>query len=203
MKTNALLIFTRNPELGKVKTRLAKTIGNEKALTVYKDLLLHTRNETQAIDCDKFVFYDSEIVENDIWSGTSYQKKLQSNGDLGQRMHDAFKTLFEMGYSNCIIVGSDLFDLKAIIIETAFKELLNYEVVIGPAEDGGYYLLGLKKDDHAIFHNKDWGTASVFKATMRDLENKKVGLLDTLNDIDTFEDLERSSYDIAALNLIA
>lgn len=203
MKTNALLIFTRNPELGKVKTRLAKTIGNEKALTVYKDLLLHTRNETQAIDCDKFVFYDSEIVENDIWSGTSYQKKLQSNGDLGQRMHDAFKTLFEMGYSNCIIVGSDLFDLKAIIIETAFKELLNYEVVIGPAEDGGYYLLGLKKDDHAIFQNKDWGTASVFKATMRDLENKKVGLLDTLNDIDTFEDLERSSYDIAALNLIA
>jgi rSAM/selenodomain-associated transferase 1 len=203
MKTNALLIFTRNPELGKVKTRLAKTIGNEKALTVYKDLLLHTRNETQAIDCDKFVFYDSEIVEDDIWSGTSYQKKLQSNGDLGQRMHDAFKTLFEMGYSNCIIVGSDLFDLKAIIIETAFKELLNYEVVIGPAEDGGYYLLGLKKDDHAIFQNKDWGTASVFKATMRDLENKKVGLLDTLNDIDTFEDLERSSYNIAALNLIA
>ena len=203
MKTDALLIFTRNPELGKVKTRLAKTIGNEKALTVYKDLLLHTRNETQAIDCDKFVFYDSEIVENDIWSGTSYQKKLQSNGDLGQRMHDAFKTLFEMGYSNCIIVGSDLFDLKAIIIETAFKELLNHEVVIGPAEDGGYYLLGLKKDDHAIFQNKDWGTASVFKATMRDLENKKVGLLDTLNDIDTFEDLERSSYDIAALNLIA
>ena len=203
MKTNALLIFTRNPELGKVKTRLAKTIGNEKALTVYKDLLLHTRNETQAIDCDKFVFYDSEIVENDIWSGTSYQKKLQSNGDLGQRMHDAFKTLFEMGYSNCIIVGSDLFDLKAIIIETAFKELLNHEVVIGPAEDGGYYLLGLKKDDHAIFQNKDWGTASVFKATMRDLENKKIGLLDTLNDIDTFEDLERSSYDIAALNLIA
>ncbi|WP_339919894.1 TIGR04282 family arsenosugar biosynthesis glycosyltransferase [uncultured Flavobacterium sp.] len=203
MKTDALLIFTRNPELGKVKTRLAKTIGNEKALTVYKDLLLHTRNETQAIDCDKFVFYDSEIVENDIWSGTSYQKKLQSNGDLGQRMHDAFKTLFEMGYSNCIIVGSDLFDLKAIIIETAFKKLLNHEVVIGPAEDGGYYLLGLKKDDHAIFQNKDWGTASVFKATMRDLENKKVGLLDTLNDIDTFEDLERSSYDIAALNLIA
>lgn len=203
MKTNALLIFTRNPELGKVKTRLAKTIGNEKALTVYKDLLLHTRNETQAIDCDKFVFYDSEIVDNDIWSGTSYQKKLQSNGDLGQRMHEAFKTLFEMGYSNCIIVGSDLFDLKAIIIETAFKELLNYEVLIGPAEDGGYYLLGLKKDDYAIFQNKDWGTASVFKATMRDLENKKVGILDTLNDIDTFEDLERSSYDIAALNLIA
>jgi rSAM/selenodomain-associated transferase 1 len=189
MKTNALLIFTRNPELGKVKTRLAKTIGNEKALTVYKDLLLHTRNETQAIDCDKFVFYDSEIEENDIWSGTSYQKKLQSNGDLGQRMHEAFKTLFEMGYSNCIIVGSDLFDLKAIIIETAFKELLNYEVVIGPAEDGGYYLLGMNSLHPKIFKNKVWGTASVRKDTLDDLISKKVKLLEIMNDIDIYEDI--------------
>lgn len=201
MKTDALLIFTRNAELGKVKTRLAKTIGNEKALVVYKDLLLHTMTETHSIDCDKFVFYDSGIVEDDIWSREFYQKKLQVNGDLGQRMHDAFEILFEMGYQNCIIVGSDLFDLKAIIIETAFKKLMNHDVAIGPAEDGGYYLLGLKKGHPAIFQNKDWGTDSVFKATMKDLKGQKVCLLDTLNDIDTFEDLEQSSYNIAALNL--
>jgi len=201
MKTDALLIFTRNPELGKVKTRLAKTIGNEKALNVYKDLLLHTRNETYAIDCDKFVFYDTTIIEDDIWSPAFYQKKRQATGDLGQRMHQAFVTLFEMGYKNCIIVGSDLFDLKAVVIETAFKKLLDHDVAIGPAEDGGYYLLGLKKDMPSIFKNKDWGTATVFEMTMKDLENHKVGFLDTLNDIDTFEDLERSSYDIAALNI--
>lgn len=199
MKTNALLIFTRNPELRKVKTRLAKTIGDEKALIVYNDLLSHTMIETHAIDCDKFVFYDTAIIEDDIWPEEYYQKKLQSNGDLGQRMHDAFEILFEMGYQNCIIIGSDLFDLKAIIIETAFKKLMNHDVAIGPAEDGGYYLLGLKKGHPAIFQNKDWGTDSVFKATMRDLKGQKVCLLDTLNDIDTFEDLERSAYNRAKL----
>ncbi|MEZ7498124.1 TIGR04282 family arsenosugar biosynthesis glycosyltransferase [Flavobacterium sp. Arc3] len=203
MKTDALIIFTRNPELGKVKTRLAKTIGNEKALAVYKDLLLHTRNETYSIDCDKFVFYDTTIIENDIWSPAFYQKKVQANGDLGQRMHQAFVTLFQMGYKNCIIVGSDLFDLKAVVIKTAFKKLVDHDVVIGPAEDGGYYLLGLKKGMPAIFQNKDWGTATVFKMTMKDLENQKVSLLDTLNDIDTYEDLEQSSYDIASLKLLS
>ncbi|TDE03585.1 TIGR04282 family arsenosugar biosynthesis glycosyltransferase [Flavobacterium hiemivividum] len=202
MKTDALIIFTRNPEIGKVKTRLAKIIGDEKALTVYNDLLLHTRNETQAIDCDKFVFYDTNIIEEDIWSLEFYQKKLQSEGDLGQRMYQAFESLFKMGYQNCIIVGSDLFDLKSIIIETAFKKLLNHDVVIGPAEDGGYYLLGLKKGNPAVFKNKDWGTDSVFAATMSDFKHQKVGVLDILNDIDTFEDLEKSQYNIAALNLL-
>jgi rSAM/selenodomain-associated transferase 1 len=202
MKTDALLIFIRNPKLGKVKTRLAKTIGNEKALVVYKDLLLHTMIETHAINCDKFVFYDSAITDNDIWSEEYYQKKIQTTGDLGQRMHDAFETLFEMGYQNCIIVGSDLFDLKAMVIETAFKKLMTHDVAIGPAEDGGYYLLGLKKYKSAIFQNKDWGTDTVFKATMKDLEGQNVCLLDTLNDIDTFEDLERSSYNMAKLKLV-
>ena len=200
MKTDALIIFTRNPELGKVKTRLAKTIGDEKALIVYNDLLLHTKNETKAIKCDKFVFYDSVIVKEDIWSQDFYQKKRQSTGDLGQRMQDAFASLFEMGYQNCIIIGSDLLDLKAMLIETAFKKLKDHDVVIGPAEDGGYYLLGLKKNNTLIFQNKDWGTSTVFEATVRDLATLKVCLLDTLNDIDTFDDLKRSSYDWAKLN---
>jgi hypothetical protein len=202
MKNDALLIFTRNPELGKVKTRLAKTIGNEKALAVYEDLLLHTRNETQAINCDKFVFYDTSIAENDIWSTAIYQKKLQATGDLGKRMYDAFETLFKLGYQNCIIVGSDLFELKASTIEIAFKKLVDSDAVIGPAEDGGYYLLGLKRNNTLIFENKDWGTNTVFKASMKDLDGQKIEVLETLNDIDTFEDLKRSTYDWAKLKLI-
>jgi rSAM/selenodomain-associated transferase 1 len=194
MKTDALLIFIRTPELGKVKTRLAKTIGNEKALAVYNDLLLHTMIETRAIKSDKFVFYDVSINDNDIWSTECYKKKIQSDGDLGQRMHDAFETLFKMGYQNCVIVGSDLFDLKASIIETAFEKLVTHEVVIGPAEDGGYYLLGLKRNNPLIFQNKNWGTDTVFKATMKDLKGHQISLLETLNDIDTFEDLQRSKY---------
>ena len=200
MKTDALLIFIRTPELGKVKTRLAKTIGNEKALAVYNDLLLHTMIETRTIECDKFVFYDATINNNDIWSVEYYKKKIQSDGDLGQRMYDAFETLFKMGYQNCVIVGSDLLDLKASIIETAFEKLVTHDVAIGPAEDGGYYLLGLKRNNSLIFQNKNWGTETVFKATMKDLEDYRVSLLETLNDIDTFEDLERSTYNRAELD---
>ncbi|SHG84435.1 hypothetical protein SAMN05444372_110149 [Flavobacterium micromati] len=202
MKTDALLIFTRNPELGKVKTRLAKTIGNQKALQVYCDLLLHTMTETKPVNSDKFVFYDSSIIEDDIWSREFYHKKLQSNGDLGNRMHDAFETLFEMGYQNCIIIGSDLLDLKTSLIDTAFIKLLDHDAVIGPAEDGGYYLLGLKRNNTLIFQNKDWGTSTVLKATISDLAAHKVCLLDTLNDIDTFEDLEQSSYNLVGIKSV-
>jgi hypothetical protein len=202
MKTNALLIFTRNAELGKVKTRLAKTIGDEKALEVYKELLLHTMTETRTIDCDKFVFYDTVISKNDIWSAAFYQKRVQTNGDLGKRMYSAFETLFKMGYHNCVIIGSDLFDLNASIIKTAFKKLLNHDVAIGPAEDGGYYLLGLKKNNSIVFQNKDWGTDTVLKATMKDLEGQTVALLETLNDIDTFEDLEQSFYNVTDIKLL-
>lgn len=193
MKTNALIIFTRNPALGKVKTRLAKTIGDHKALEIYEDLLAHTKNVTLEIGCDKFVFYDAKIAENDLWEADFYKKKLQIGIDLGARMEHAFETLFGLGYSNCVIVGSDLFDLKAQHITEAFEALKLKDVVIGPAEDGGYYLLGLKKMMPKLFKNKNWGTSSVFSETMKDLENYNKGFLETLNDIDTFEDLKKSN----------
>lgn len=194
MKTNALIIFTRNPQLGKVKTRLAKTTGDQKALQVYKDLLFHTMTETQNLDCDKFVFYDENIENNDLWLGTLYEKRIQFGSHLGAKMQNAFQTLFDLGYQNCIIIGSDLFDLQANHINEAFNKLERNNVVIGPAEDGGYYLLGLKKVIPSIFKNKDWGTSTVLSHTLKDLENYKIEFLETLNDIDTFEDLEKSSY---------
>lgn len=194
MKTDALLIFIRNPELGKVKTRLAKTIGDVNALQVYKDLLQHTMEQSTNVDCDKFVFYDTAIVEGDIWNNNVYQKKNQSYGDLGDKMQSAFELLFNEGYTNCIIVGSDLFDLKSELIEAAFMKLNQNDVVLGPAEDGGYYLLGLKEMHRPIFQKKDWGTSSVFTDTLKDLETKKIHLMPTLNDIDTFEDLMNSTY---------
>lgn len=194
MKTNALLIFTRNPQLGKVKTRLAKTIGDEKALEVYNDLLHHTMTETQYLKCDKFVFYDENIELNDIWSINFYEKKLQFGADLGAKMQNAFQHIFDLGYKNCVIIGSDLFDLEATYINLAFEKLEDKEVAIGPAEDGGYYLLGLKKVIPSIFKNKNWGTNTVLKETLKDLKNHTTVLLKTLNDIDTFEDLQKSNY---------
>ena len=194
MKTNALIIFTRNPQLGKVKTRLAKTIGDEKALKVYTDLLAHTMNVTKRLTCDKFVFYDERIVNNDGWADNLFFKRKQSGVDLGARMQHAFEQLFEVGYQKCIIIGSDLFDLTANHIQEAYQKLDNADVVLGPAEDGGYYLLGLKKVIPSVFINKHWGTSSVLTETQRDLENHQVECIETLNDIDTFEDLEKSKY---------
>lgn len=194
MKTNALIIFIRNPQLGKVKTRLAKTVGSEKALEIYKALLLHTQSVTQNLDCDKFVFYDENIETNDIWSGTLFENRTQFGNHLGEKMQNAFRHILDLGYKNCIIIGSDLFDLQANHIEIALNKLENNDVVIGPAEDGGYYLLGLKKIIPSIFKNKDWGTSTVLSDTLKDLENYKIEFLETLNDIDTFEDLEKSSY---------
>lgn len=194
MTNNALIIFTRNPQLGKVKTRLASTIGDEKALEIYKELLLHTMETTRNLEGDVFVFYDKKIEENDIWPNETYHKFVQSGEDLGEKMQNAFQKLFDLNYQNCIIIGSDLFDLNEKLISDAFQILDLNDVVIGPAEDGGYYLLGLKKIIPEIFKNKKWGTSSVFADTLKDLENLKIDYTKKLNDIDTFEDLEKSNY---------
>ena len=89
-----------------------------------------------------------------------------------------------------MIIGSDLYDLTTQNIEKAFKELDNNDLVIGPAEDGGYYLLGMKSLQKKVFKNKDWGTETVRQDTLADLKDKKVFLLEKLNDIDVFEDIE-------------
>ncbi len=190
MSKNLLLIFTRNPELGKVKTRLAKSLGDEKALAIYKILLEKTQSETSKLNCIKRVYYTENIQLNDIWPNEVFEKKLQLGQDLGDRMQQAFKAGFEEGFENIIVIGSDLFDISAEIIEIAFGQLQKNEVVIGPAHDGGYYLLGMKELHPAIFQNKEWGTSTVFKETMKSLENKKVFLTEQLNDIDVIEDMQ-------------
>ena len=189
---NLLLIFTRNPELGKVKTRLAKTIGDEAALDVYKYLLNHTKQVTQNLSCSKAVYYSVKVRENDIWNATLYQKHLQNGNDLGIRMHNAFQQAFSTGYEKVVIIGSDLPDLTSEHINEAFEKLNSNDVVMGPAEDGGYYLLGMKKLYASVFQHKDWGTSTVRKDTLNDLQNESVFLLETLNDVDVFDDIKNN-----------
>ena len=190
MNKNCLLIFTRNPELGKVKTRLAKTIGDEKALEIYYFLLEKTKQVTEQIQAEKRVFYDCFVDENDLWNSQTFQKFIQKGTDLGSRMQHAFSEAFQSGFEKVIIIGSDLYDLTPEIISTAFQQLDKNDVVIGPAIDGGYYLLGMKKLHQTIFQNKNWGTESVRKDTLTDLKDKEVFLLEELNDVDVFEDIE-------------
>ena len=191
MTKNLSIVFVRNPELGKVKTRLAKTIGDKKALNIYILLIKHTESVLQKVSSDKVVYYSEEIQSNDLWSNRCFQKKLQKGNDLGERMQHAFEMAFKEGYEKVVIVGSDLFDLKAVHIENAFKALENHDLVIGPSLDGGYYLLGMKVLHPAVFKNKQWGTDSVLETTLKNLEQENVKLLEALNDIDTFDDLQR------------
>jgi rSAM/selenodomain-associated transferase 1 len=186
---NLLLIFTRNPELGKAKTRLAKTVGDETALEIYKFLLERTRDISSKVNADKAVYYSVKIRKNDIWNPEIYQKHQQFGEDLGIRMLNAFKNGFEAGYKKVMIIGSDLYDLSEKNIEKAFVALNQNDVVIGPAEDGGYYLLGMNSLQENVFKNKEWGTASVRKDTLKDLSDKKVKVLAFKNDIDIYEDI--------------
>ena len=186
----ALIIFTRNPELGKVKTRLAKSVGDESALEIYKFLLKHTVAITKNLNVDKYVFYSENIHRDDIWDSEIFRKKLQTGTDLGEKMQNAFSELFEMGYEKVLIVGSDIFELDQSDIENAFEVLQTTETVIGPATDGGYYLLGMKELNAAIFQNKNWGTATVLEETLADLRQKKYVLLEERNDVDYYQDIK-------------
>jgi rSAM/selenodomain-associated transferase 1 len=187
---NLLLIFTRNPELGKGKRRLAATVGDEAALSIYQFLLDHTVKITSQLYAEKLVYYSEEIWQNDIWDEKRFGKKLQKGDDLGARMAQAFHEGFQNQFEKIIIIGSDMLDLSQVDLEKAFKALETNDFVVGPAEDGGYYLLGMQKHTPALFKNKDWGTETVLRDTLADLSNEKVALLETRNDVDNYEDIK-------------
>ena len=192
--TDALLIiFTKNPELGKVKTRLANAVGNKAALNIYKFLLSHTVSVTKNLEVDKRVYYSEEVPEKDIWPSETFYKRLQRGGNLGEKMENAFQDAFNSNYKRVIIIGSDLLDLTQRDLENAFLELEKNDVVIGPAEDGGYYLLGMKSLNSDVFKNKAWSSSSVLSETLKDLEGKKIKILETRNDIDEIQDIDEDS----------
>ena len=185
---NALIIFVRNPELGKVKTRLAAQVGNQKALEVYLKLLQHTKEVALHADCDKFIFA-TEPLKDETWKDfiTAYQVE----GDLGKKMCNAFDLLFKKGFERVVIIGSDCPGLSSKHINNAFAELNNVDVVIGPAKDGGYYLLGMKKLHSAIFNGKNWSTNSVYKETIKSFGELQLTFsqLEMLTDVDEVQDL--------------
>lgn len=191
MQENLIIIFARNPKLGKVKTRLAKTIGDFAALETYKILMKHTANVVEKSNAEKIVFYSEYIDNNDVWAKIKCKKVKQSEGDLGEKMQTAFEYAFELGHKKIVIIGSDVYSLKTEHIDSAFTQLETHDVVIGPAHDGGYYLLGLNFIIPELFEQKKWGTSSVLENTLADLNELNVTLLEPLNDIDTYEDLKK------------
>lgn len=189
---NALLIiFYRNPEIGKVKTRLAATLGDSKALAIYLYVAAHTKSITENLPLDKAVYYSHYIDTEDNWQNAAYQKYLQTGHDLGERMANAFIQGFRSGYQSVCIIGTDCFELTSGIVEEAFVQLRSNDTVVGPARDGGYYLLGMKAYHSRLFTNKLWSTSSVYAATIQDFKTLALHYyaLPVLTDVDEERDL--------------
>ncbi|MDO7875900.1 TIGR04282 family arsenosugar biosynthesis glycosyltransferase [Hymenobacter sp. ASUV-10] len=188
-----LIIFARQPVLGRVKTRLAADIGDTAALAVYRELLTITATAVGAAGIPATVWLadapDLPTAELPEWPGLPWL--LQPAGDLGHRMAAAFATAFVAGASAVAIIGTDCPGLRAAHLEQAFELLQHHDIVLGPATDGGYYLLAMKELHMLLFANKEWSTATVRAATLADAARLglRVALLPQLADVDTVADL--------------
>ncbi|WP_372755370.1 TIGR04282 family arsenosugar biosynthesis glycosyltransferase [Mariniflexile sp.] len=193
MTKELIIVFVKNIKLGKVKTRLAASIGNRAAFEVYKELVKETEKAIKTITTDKRIYF-SEALEETIWEHAT--KAIQNGEDLGERMKNAFKKGFEDGYERIVLIGSDLPDINATHIKDGLQALNQTEVVFGPAVDGGYYLVGLSKFHEYIFQDKPWSKPHLLEVTLEELKQKNVtfNLLEPLNDIDTFDDLKASAF---------
>ncbi len=198
LSTTALVIYVRNPISGQVKTRLAKDIGDERALEIYLQLLQHTLEITRSLSFRKFIYYADEVSDYDLWSVPGYTKRKQNGNDLGKRMYNSFNELFDQGFTRIIIIGSDCLQLKTETLEQAVALLESNAAVLGPASDGGYYLLGLTKFYPDLFINKPWSTNQVCSKTIDDFINLGISyaLLEELSDIDTVADLMENGISI-------
>ncbi len=195
-QTNALLIFIKNPELGKAKTRLAATVGDEHALAIYMELLRHTREIARATDANRLLFYSQFVDDTDDWKNEDFQKYVQAKGDLGHKMQAAFEFAL-MEHDKAVIIGSDCASLTPEIVAEAFQKLDEFPFVIGPATDGGYYLLGMRKFSPSLFEHIAWSTEAVLPTTLARIEalNADYHLLTELSDIDYEEDWIRYGWE--------
>lgn len=193
MSKELVIVFVKNIKLGKVKTRLAKTIGDLGAFEVYKELVEITEKATANVKADKRIYFSDAII-NDKWK--RFEKYVQQGSDLGVRMKNAFTKGFEDGYERIVLIGSDLPDINASNIVNGLKALETSQTVFGPAVDGGYYLIGLSKIHGCIFDDKPWSQSNLLQITLQELKDKNINysILETLNDIDTFEDLIASEF---------
>ena len=187
-KNRALAIFLKKPEPGRVKTRLAKDIGETGAVEAYISLYETVIREASPGQWDIILFIAHSTEGFDAYA---YIKEVQSNGDLGHKMLDAFERMLEK-YDEALIIGSDCPYITATHIEEAYQALETKDLVLGPTRDGGYYLIGLKKAIPELFENINWSTETVFEETIAVASQLDLTyhLLPELTDIDTINEWE-------------
>ncbi len=195
-KENIVIIFIKCPLMGTVKTRLSKTIGEKMAQELYKLFVLDIIESLERTNIPFVIYYTIDSCEETMinWIGKDYRYHVQEGNDLGDRIKNSFIKSFSDGYENVILIGSDSPDLPTGFIKKSFEFLSLNDVVIGPAIDGGYYLVGFRTDTFVpyIFDGVKWSSGSEFRDTMNKLEEIRavVQLLPEWYDIDRYEDLK-------------
>ena len=195
IKKQHLIIFTRYPEAGKTKTRLIPALGTKGAADLHRQMTEHTLTQVKQLQSNaisfevRFAGGDLQLMQGWLGSNSIYQS--QGDGDLGQRMARSLLYAFQSGAEKAVIIGTDCPDVNAEILAEAFAKLHHYNLVLGPAMDGGYYLVGLQYPIPELFIDIDWGTAKVLQQTVEIAENLNLSIvyLPYLADIDRPEDL--------------
>jgi rSAM/selenodomain-associated transferase 1 len=196
VKSNILLQFTRFPEPGKVKTRLIAALGQAGACSLHRRLTSHmmqvTKNFSLASNADLVICFDgADAKDMQQLFGKEFNYLPQSQGDLGRRLSAAFVDFFARGHKKIVLIGSDCPGISAEILAAAFSSLNQHDLVLGPATDGGYYLIGLTAWYPELFQDVSWGTAEVLPKTTATAASLGLAtaLLEPLSDIDRPEDL--------------
>jgi rSAM/selenodomain-associated transferase 1 len=192
-----VVVMARAPELGKVKSRLAASVGEAGALAVHTALGRAVAERLRAaMNDDRYgwavITPDAKLDEAQRWLGDGWQLHPQGDGDLGDRMHRAVESAFCCGARRVLLFGTDCAEVRPGDLDAAFNALKENDAVIGPAEDGGYWCIGMSKPLPALFRNMPWGTGSVAKLTRERAESEGISLaeLRTLSDVDRVDDLK-------------
>lgn len=196
---NAIILFARFPALGQVKSRLAASIGWGHATEFYRLSLENILSE-----CLELIEMDDISVHTHIAAGRDampmrnilppdFFMHIQQGDNLGQRMHASFQHIFAQGADKAVLAGTDIPDLSASILHQAFESLNQADIVLGPSDDGGFYLIGMNKPCKELFHGIAWSTPAVLQQVLDNATHlqMKYILLPALDDIDTLSDLHR------------
>lgn len=193
MKKDALILFLKYPERGKVKTRLADLLGEDVTCELYRCFLADIATMIRDVRAEKMIVYagDAGLSFPDFPDIPCLQ---QRGSNIGERMNNAFADVFSFGYERCVLIGSDSPDLPARLIDDAFKKLSSADVVLGPSADGGYYLIGCQCSSlySSLFSDIPWSTARVLSATLRQIDSSGLTYekLEQWSDIDNLDDLK-------------
>jgi rSAM/selenodomain-associated transferase 1 len=201
--SGCVVVFGREPIPGAVKTRLAASVGDEAAAAIYRELLAHTLRVATAVGAD-IVLSVAEPPGRGLRPPTDVAVEIQAAGDLGHRLAVAVERRFAEGYGRVVVIGSDCPELEPRHLEAALEGLAAHPVVVGPAEDGGYWLIGLCAPVPGLFADLPWSTADVLELTrgrLRELDLSWLEL-DTLHDLDTEADLRRFLAECASSELV-